>query len=91
MTSFTTVTLKHMLQSDEIKKSSKGGQVARIIVMRNACKSRQENLKRRQDRRINNLKIYVKGWGHAVAQLFEALPKGRWLDSRQYYWYFSLT
>jgi len=25
MTSFTTVRLKHMLQSDEIKKSSKGG------------------------------------------------------------------
>jgi len=73
------------------KRVRKAGQVARITLMRNACKIRQENLKRRQDRRINNLKIYLKGAGHVVAQFFEALPKGRWFDSRRYYWYFSLT
>jgi predicted membrane-bound spermidine synthase len=32
--------------------------------------------------------MYLKKAGHGVAQSGEALPKGRWLDSRCYYWIF---
>jgi hypothetical protein len=40
------------------------------------------------------LSFYQINWGHAVAQLVEALryiPEGRGLDSRWYQWDFSLT
>jgi len=38
--------------------------------------------------------IYIYVWGHAVAQLVEALrckPEGRGIDSRWCHWNFSLT
>jgi len=41
-----------------------------------------------------NIKIYIKIWGHAVAQLVEALRyklEGRGFDSRWCHWNFSLT
>ena len=37
---------------------------------------------------------YLRNWGHAVAQLFEALrykPEGRGFDSRWCHWNFSFT
>ena len=71
------------------KRVRKADHVARITVMRNACKIQYGNLNRRhnlrQDICDNNLKIYLKEEGHALAQLVEALSEGRRLYSRSYH------